>query len=263
MKLASVFTAELRRGLRRMWAYRYDTLGEMALWLVAFPVMLAIFSDVSGSYGPEQRLASLIGFLVWDLSMGVLTGMAQEVVRESREGTLESIMLSPWHPRTVFSVRFAAAFVVQGLRTLVLGLVLLAVLRLPLSFTGSAPILLLLTILGVAGVGLALAGLTLVHKNLESVVGIAALLAVLFTGALVPLNALGPVYEILKYLIPTTWGIDSLREVIINGASLTSLMADGTILGLSLQAAAFLGLGVVVFGRSFRQAQLQGSLGSY
>ena len=246
-----------------MWAYRYDTLGEIALWLVAFPVMMAIFNDVSGNYGPEKQLASLIGFLVWDLCMGVLTGMTQEVARESREGTLESVLLSPWEPRTLFSLRYGSAFVVQGLRTLFLGLVLLMVLRLPMSFGSPTPILLFLTILGVAGVGLALSGLTIVHKNIESVVGIIALLAVIFTGALVPLNNLGPIYQVLKVLVPTTWGIDAMREAIINGASLTSLLADGTIPGLSLQAIIFLVLGVIIFNWGFQRAQLQGNLGSY
>jgi len=246
-----------------MWAYRYDTLGEMALWLVAFPVMMAIFNDVSDDYGPEKRLASLIGFLVWDLCMGVLTEMTQEISRESREGTLESVLLSPWAPRTVFSLRYGSSFVVQGLRTLTLAIILLAVLRLPMSFGNPTPILLLLTVLGVAGVGLALSGLTIVYKNLESIVGIIALLAVLFTGALVPLNNLGAVYEILKILVPTTWGIDAMRETIINGASLSSLLNDGTIAGLSLQAAVFLALGFIVFNWGFHRAQAQGSLGSY
>ena len=41
------------------------------------------------------------------------------------------------------------------------------------------------------------------------------------------------------------------------------LWADGTWVGLSLQAGMLLLAGMLVFGWGFRRAQLQGSLGSY
>jgi ABC-2 type transport system permease protein len=261
--LSALFLAEMRRRLMRMWAFRYDVLGEIGLWVVAFPLMMMIFDDVAGGYGPERRLASLIGFLVWDLCMGTLANITQEVTRESREGTLESVVLSPVAPSLLFVLRLVTGFIVQGLRTLVIALILAVALNLSVHLTMAVPVLLLITTAGVAGVGLALGGLALVYKNIDSVVSLVASLAVLFTGALVPLNTLGIWFSLLKFVVPMTWGIDALREAIIQDASLTFFWMNGTLIWLTLQTAVLFAVGGAVFNWGLRRARIQGSLASY
>lgn len=259
----SLFLAELRRDLRAWYAYRVQALSSLALWLVAFPFMMATFDGVAGGYGAERQLASLIGFLVWELCAGVLSTTTESVTTEARQGTLESVILAPVPPLLTFWLRLTAVFARQAVETLLLGLAL--ALLLGLFVTPGAPALLvaLLTLLGVAGVGLALGGLALVYKSIDSVVAVVSLLAVLFTGALVPLNDLGVVFTLLKLLLPMTWGIDLLRQTLINGAAWSQLWASGALPGLALQSAVFLALGIVVFRWGLRRAQEQGSLGSY
>jgi ABC-type multidrug transport system permease subunit len=96
-----------------------------------------------------------------------------------------------------------------------------------------------------------------------SLVGVVTLLALFFTGAIIPLNDLGVIFDLLKYSLPTTWGIDALRQILVHGESWLSLWEDGTFFGLSLQAIVFLAVGVAVFNWGFRQAQRHGSLGNY
>lgn len=261
--LPMLFLAELRRELHAWWSYRLNTLSGLALWAIAFPLMIQTFDSVSGGYGPDRRLASLIGFLVWELCAGMLVMIAESVTGEARHGTLESIVLSPVSPSIVFLLRMGAVVVRQAIETIVLGLALVAILRLPVALTGAAVFVIGLTVIGVTGVGLALGGLAMIYKNVSSVVGVVTLLAVLFTGALVPLNDLGPIFLMLKILLPTTWGIDVLRQAIIYGETWASLWASGTLLGLGLQAAAFMAMGIIFFNWGFRRAQGQGSLGTY
>ena len=121
----------------------------------------------------------------------------------------------------------------------------------------------MLTLIGVWGVSLTLGGLALLYKSINSVVNVFSLLALLFTGALVPLNNLGIVFEYLKYLMPTTWGIDVLRRTLLNGGDWSALTNDGTWFGLSIQAIIFLLFGAVVFNYCFQKARLQGNLASY
>jgi len=258
-----LFLAELRREWRAWWSYRFQALSTTLLWLVAFPFMMVTFDGVAGGYGPERQLASLIGFLVWNLCMSVLATAAESVTTEARQGTLESVLLAPVSPLAIFSLRLAAVFIREGVETAVLGLVLALILG--LSFTLSAPALLViwLTILSVAGVGLALGGLALVYKRIDSVVAVITLLAVLFTGALVPLNSLGSLFQVLKYTLPTTWGIDALRQVMVEGTGWVALWQDGSWVGVGVQTAVFLLLGSMIFNWSFQHALRQGSLGTY
>ena len=102
----------------------------------------------------------------------------------------------------------------------------------------------------------------MVYKSVDSVVGIItfSLFACSFSGALVPLNSLGAISTALKLLMPMTWGIDLLRQVIIDGATWGQLWADGALIGLGLQTLIFGVGGTAVFHWGVRQAQLQGGL---
>ena len=164
-----LFLAELRRDVRHWWSYRLNALSSLGLWLVAFPFMMLTFDSVAAGYGPDQRLASLIGFLVWELCSGVLVATTDSVTEEAQQGTLESVMLTPVAPLVVFSLRITAVFVRQVVETTILGLALVLILNLPFTLNGSALLVLGLTIVSVAGVGLALGGLAMIYNLIDPV----------------------------------------------------------------------------------------------
>ena len=121
----------------------------------------------------------------------------------------------------------------------------------------------LLTLAGVWGVGYAVAGLALTQKAVSSVTNLLANLAFLISGALVPLPALGLLSTILNVVFPMTWGIEILRDVVLNGTTLIELMQNGMLLGLGVQTAVFLLVGLFTFNHSLQQVRRRGELGSY
>lgn len=258
-----LFWGELRRDVRAWWSYRLQAFSSLALWLVAFPFMIATFDGVANGYSAERQLASLIGFLVWELCASVLSATTESVTTEAQQGTLESVILAPVSPVLTFSLRLTAVMTRRAIETLLLGFALMLLLGLYMMPNGLSLFVALLTLLGVSGVGLGLGGLALVYKSVDSVVAVVSLLAVLFTGALVPLNSLGVGFTLLKLLLPMTWGIDLLRQTLISGAGWSQLWANGALPGLGLQSTVFLALGIVVFRWGLHRAQEQGSLGSY
>ncbi len=255
--------AELRRSIFRLWSYRVDTLGKLALWLVAFPILMVIFASVAPNFDAQARAASLLGFLVWNLCIGALSSITEEVTVEARTGTLEAVLLSPVAPVNLFVLRTVTFLIVQGVQTIVLGLILGMILDVPLKVVSVTPVLLGLTLLGTVGVSLALGGVALIYKQTASLVSVVSLLALLATGALVPLNSLQGVFLLLKWFVPTAWGIDALRNATLYGATWQTLLADNTLVGLVIQSAVFLALGFVTFRRSFKRARQQGTLGEY
>ncbi|MCP5096800.1 MAG: hypothetical protein GY943_14710, partial [Chloroflexi bacterium] len=133
-----LFLTELRREWQAWWSYRFQALSTTILWLIAFPFMMVTFDSVAGGYGSDRRLASLIGFLVWNLCMSVLATAAESVSTEARQGTLENVLLSPISPLTIFSLRLTAVFMRQAVETAVLGLVLALILGLSFTLSGAA-----------------------------------------------------------------------------------------------------------------------------
>lgn len=261
--LPGLFLAELRRHLRLQWSYRLNTVSWIVLWVVAFPVLMTTFDSVAGSYGVERRQASLIGFLMWDWSMTLLVATVGFVSAEAREGTLESLVLSPVPPIMLFGLRTLAVMLIQGGQALLLGGILVLLMQIPLIVSPPALLIALLTLIGVGGFGFALAGLALAFKSVDSVVGVFSLLALVLTGAIVPLNQLGILHQLLKYLLPTTWGIDALRQVTVRGASRGVLWDAGGLAGLGLQTAIFVTVGLFVFTHLFKRARINGELASY
>lgn len=257
------WVAEVRRTGRETYAYRFNVISTMALWLVAFPLMMMVFDSVAG-YGPVRQMESLIGFLVWDLCMAALAAIGQDITREAQHGTLEAILMAPVAPLRLFLMRSASAAVTQSVLTAVLGIALFLILRLPAPHLSlGALVVLLLTVAGVIGVSLAIGGIALIYKRVASIVGVIGLLSVLLSGALVPLNSLGPLYQVLKWFVPMTWGISVLRAMLIGDIGAVELARQGVWLGLTLQTCAFLGIGALVFGWGFHRARVAGILGSY
>ncbi len=257
------WVAEIRRSGSETYTYRFNVISTMALWVVAFPMMMMVFDSVAG-YSPVRQMESLIGFLVWDLCMAALAAIGQDITREAQHGTLESILMAPVAPIRLFTMRSASAAVTQSVLTAILGVILFLILRLPAPHLSlGALIVLVLTVLGVIGVSLAIGGIALIYKRVASIVGVIGLLSVLLSGALVPLYSLGPLYEALKWLVPMTWGISALRALMIGDASALELARQGVWLGLTLQTLAFLALGALVFNWGYNRARVAGILGSY
>ena len=259
----ALLLAEFRRTIRLRWSYRLNTVAWIALWVVAFPLLMVTLDSVSDGYGPGRQAASLIGFLMWDWCMAVLGAATGAVATEAREGTLENVVLAPFSPLLTFSLRVLTSALVSGSQTLILGTILALLLNVQFPVTGSALAVILLTLLGVGGIGLGLGGLALIYKSTESIVGLFSLLALVMTGALVPLEGLGAVFEILKVLVPTTWGIDALRNVAVGGVGWAGLWVNGTWVGLALQAVVFVVIGMVVFEMCLIRARRGGALGEY
>lgn len=260
--------SEMRREWLLWQVYRVNAISSLVMWGVIFPILMLTMQSAANYsgviYGPEQLAESLIGFIVWKLCMGVLVAIPAMIEEEARTGTLENVMLSSQLSfRSLFFCRILARSLRSLLETLLLAVALMLLFRLPLPFPPAAWIVLLLTLAGVWGVGYAVAGLALTQKAVSSVTNLLANLAFLISGALVPLPALGLLSTILKLVFPMTWGIDILRDVVLNGTTLIELMQNGMLLGLGVQTAVFLLVGLFTFNHSLQQVRRRGELGSY
>ena len=178
---------------------------------------------------------------------------------EALLGTLENVVLAPVSLFTTIVLRLVVHCLRYSLETLLLGILLSLILGLDISLTGRAGGIILLTLARTCGIGLALAGLALVYKTVGSIVGVIGNLALLFSGALVPLDGLGSLFEFLKYGFPLTWGITILRSLSISDA----LLFTNDVIGLALQTGVMLMVGGFVFFVSLQAAREQGLLAVY
>lgn len=262
------FYPQLRSEMRREWliwySYRFNAISSLVMWGVIFPILLLTLQNVvnvaePGQFGEREQAASLIGFLVWHLCMRVLAEMPEMLAEEARTGTLESLVVaSQLSLGVLLLLRVLARSTRSILETILLGAVLVWLFDLSLDMSITAVVVMLMTLMGTWGVGFMLMGLALLHKSVGSVTSLVTNLAFLVSGAFVPINGLGWLFIFLKFVFPTTWGIDVLRQTMLDNT-----MTGDDLLGLVVQTATFLAIGMLVFRWALKRARAKGVLGSY
>ncbi|HWC45045.1 MAG TPA: ABC transporter permease, partial [Casimicrobiaceae bacterium] len=226
--------------------------------LVIFAMLFYGAKAVIGS-GAEHggTLPSIVsGYFVWLLAVFGYSAVAQNLLEEATQGTLEQLAMSPLGLRTVVVTQFAASWLTQ------LGL-LVAMFVLTMAISGqwlhidivSLVPLVLLTTLGVFGIGLITGGLALVFKRIQ------AFLQLLQFGFVALVAA--PVTRLpwLKYL-PLAWGNVLIREVMVGHRSIFS-MPGGDLWFLLVHGVAWMGFGLAVFTYLERVARERALLGHY
>lgn len=262
MLLFPLFINECRRAITLWWSYRVSAVSSLLIHALIFPLLMVLLQHLANRhgavYGPVQQLNSLIGFLVWYWCMSVMAAIPAMMEEEASVGTLENVWISPVAPIQIVLMRTVTLCLRYGIETWLLAIVLGKLLHVSLHLSPLAAVIILLTLAGTCGVGIGLAGLGMVHKSVSNVANVISNLALIISGALVPLNSLGEFFILLKYLFPTTWGIDLLRQVFAGGS-----VAPQEAAGLLVQTIVFIVTGLWVFNQQLSLAKRQGSLSAY
>ncbi len=102
--------------------------------------------------------------------MKLLAAMPRMIEEEARMGALATLFLSLWSLLQIVLLRTAVLALRYFGETAVLAILLTTILKLPLLLTPLSWLIILLTLVGTAGIGLALTGLALVYKSVGPVV---------------------------------------------------------------------------------------------
>ena len=158
--------------------------------------------------------------------------------------------------------RTLAIFVYQTCRVLLIAIVVILLLRLLPIVTPASILVFLLAQSAIFGVGFMLVGLQLLYKNVSAItLGLSTALLFL-TGALAPLDQSSLLYTLARFL-PLTTGISLLRESVVEGASLSTIVMRPAFLWLVAVAAAYGLIGLAILDRMQRAARQQGLLSHY
>lgn len=265
--MIGLLLSEFRRELRIWWSYRLNAVLEIIIYTIVLSVLMSIFGAMAqrsgATYDIHEQAASIIGVLVWHLCMQTMAQFSTTVKEEAETGTLEAVLISPISPLAILTARAATMSTIRGIQTLIMGLAFILILQLQLHFSLLAIVVILLTLIGVCGMGIAFAGITLVHKQTNSIVSLVSTLAVFAAGSLVPINSLNGLFTILKLLFPLTWGTDILRRILIDNQGLETNFLVDNLAGLAAQATLMVILGAIVFKTSLNRARREATLATY
>jgi len=253
-------------------SYRLDfalRLMSVLLLTTTLYFMSQIFAGTFNTpYGQWRNpfLAWLTGLPFLNYFMVGFSSLANAIRSEQAQGTLEGVMMTPINLPTLIVGSSAWEFVqatFQSFLYLLCGWALFGV-----EYRGSFPLallFLLLTTLVLASVGILSASFAMVFKRGDPFAFIIGTSSALFSGAFFPTQLLsakmGKTFDVIAALIPTTYGIDGIRRVLIQGQTFSETRQP--LVALLIFLAVLLPFSLWVFSRAVRRAKREGSLIQY
>jgi ABC-2 type transport system permease protein len=247
---------ETHKSLLLLWRQRYVVLIELLVVTATYPFIQYVIGN--GTIDRKLALPTLLAFLTFPLLFVMTFKVVGDVLEEINTGTFEQMHLSPISPAWLLVGRILAS-VIEGVliaAIMVMGLAWVLDISLPLRAAAVLPAA--LTVLDMLGFALVLGGLALRLPQIGALVHLFTGLIFVMNGGLLPIELYPGWMQTIARVLPTTFGVEALRKVVLEGQSLGAIWADGTLPWLVVHAVGLAMLGWLVFSVNDRQLKQRG-----
>lgn len=258
MTLGPVFSAVVRKAVAMFRRYVFNTVSSMVTIYLFFTLMFfgakAVGGPALSSAGTLE--AMVVGYFIWIVAITSYSDLSWDLTNEAQMGTLEQLYLSPAGYRWISAFSLAANAGLQlAFSFALLFLTMVTTGRyLRLDLVSLLPIL-LVTMVGIYGIGYTLAGLALIFKRIQAFFQVVQFLMIAFLMA--------PLGRVAWFkLLPLAMGNRLAAQVMVDGKRLWEL-APADLLILVAVSAFYLAVGLAVFSRCEKVAKNAGLLGQY
>ena len=260
----------IKRGLINILSYKTAlTLGILGSFvgILQFTFMAKFLQEGNTFPGIEQYGGNIIAYLIigsaFTAFLGVSLNSFQGAIRsEQQMGTLEHLLMSNTRLELLLAYSGLWNFLYTLLNVGILLGIIVLLFRVPLGINFlAAAITLILTILGLSGIGLMSAGVIMVTKVGDPITWIFTTLTGLLSGVLFPIQYLPAYLQVISYMLPTTYALHALRMTLVQNATFEQILPQ--ILVLILTAIITLPLGCYMFRWGFNKARRTGTLAEY
>ncbi len=252
---------EIYKRILISWNYKFDAIVQVIMIGTIF--IGAAFLLGGGHFNSVQLATLFIGYIVWFYARITVMSTSADLHGEAEAGTLEQTYMTPAPTEILVLGRMLAMLITATIMVLLVSLVLLLLLHISFPLSWEALPVLLVTLAGLFGFTLILGGATLVFKQVEGFADLIQNALLFLTGSLLPITSFPGWLAVVAQTLPITQGIEVLRQILLQGQSLSSTWASGGLEGLLINSAVYLTIGWLVFKGCERIAKQQGSLSHY
>jgi len=261
--------AFLKRDFLLATSYKLDFAVQLLRIAALVPMYFYFSRMVSGSqsleferYGGSYFAFLLTGMAFLDY-LGVSLQTFNQSLRDSQlMGTLEIMLLSPTSLTGILLYSSLWVYLFATIRFLLyLSLGLMFDLELGRSDVLAALVILLLAVVGFAGLGILSASITVVAKRGLGVNWVVSLASLICGGVLFPTTVLPGWLQKVSAYIPITHALEGMRLALLKGYSLSQLGPQVAI--LLIFAGVLVPGGLIAFAAAIRRTKVTGTLGQY
>ena len=180
-----------------------------------------------GSTPPEAAIFYVPGTLILLIQHLGVTFAALSLVRERQLGLTDLFRVSPLTVTDALAGKYLAFLIMSGVVAGVLtGTMFLFGVATPVSAWAFAAIL-TLVILASLGLGFLISAISRTDSQAVQYSMTLLLVSIFFTGFILPLEQLIPAVRALSYLIPATYGVAALQDLLFRGLPADTLIVGG------------------------------------
>jgi len=204
------------------------------------PIQAKIEGIIAGNPSYFEFVAP--GIMAMIVMTAVLTGLAASISREKEQGTLDGILISPINRLAIILGKALS----QSIRGLVQGAIVLFLASLLFGVTIHGNILLvgLILLLGIfsfVGLGILVSAIATEQETATQLLFMFQFPMLFLSGVFFPIALMPNFMQDISKVIPLTYAITALRQVMVLGAGLGSVSMDLSIL---------IGFGIITLGIS-------------
>lgn len=242
---------------------------EPLMWMAPVYFLGLSFSEngqavgFASSTGTNDFIAYiLLGSVVGSYVSAVFWGLGFSLKQEMEQGTLESVWLTPNSRLWLLIGRSTVGILITGLNTMSVMVAAYFLFGFRIGDAiGQALLILVPTIIGLYGVGIAYAGVVLLLRDANTLTDIGNYVLNLLSGQDFPVTSLPKALLIVGMTLPMTYAIDLLRTLLLGTEPLVAApVAVAVILG---SMAVFVVLGRHVFRRIDAKVRRMGTLATH
>jgi ABC-2 type transport system permease protein len=214
-------------------------------------------------YGGDYIAFSFVGLILITYSFTSLRSFASSLRIAQTTGTLEVLLVSRASLPTIIVGWSLFPFLEATLKMLLLlaaGFLILGLRLEDANLVGSL-LVLVLTVVVMASLGIMSAGFTLVFKQGDPFTGLIVAASGILSGVMYPVSVLPNPLSVLANFLPHTYSIEAMRLAILKGYSVTDLAPQ--LVALLIFAAVLVPSSLLAFNYAMYRAKIDGSLAHY
>jgi ABC-2 type transport system permease protein len=236
---------------------------SLPLWFVLFVLAASLFG--SGKFtvpGSFERAVSYFfwGFVFLTLLNTNLTALSQFMISEQAVGTLEQILLTPASRVALLAGRWIRVILTDLLVIAATMVFMFAVIKTGILMVNPIPVILIIVMLEFAllGAGMLLAGISLRIRSVAIYINYSWLAIMIFSGVFFPASAIPQPFEIISFILPTTYFVDAIKYFAVGTPTLISPNLEiGLLITFTI---GFFAAGLFIFRLLERNAKKRGQL---
>jgi ABC-2 type transport system permease protein len=258
--------------IRRDWALARSYRIQFVFGLVVSVIGLALFFYLgrlvdTTEFSAENGLTggyfgfAAVGLAALEVLRSCLSSFSRRLREDQMTGTLEALMATPASPSLVVLGTASYDMLMAAVDGFLVVVIAAVVFGLDLSLQPSSALLLVALPASLClfmAIGVVLAALTIVYKQITSLLGLVVSVVALLGGVYYPISVLPEPLHTIAAAMPFTWALDVIRAALLGGD-----MPYDELAGLVVAGAVALPLSLLAFSAALTQARRAGTLAHY